>query len=101
VLQEFRIAIHEVLSEEGNLLGALAQSGHGDLDHVQPVVEVVAEAASRDRLLEVLIGSGEDPNLDLDGGQSADPAELHALDPCEAYPGGRMQISISSRKMVP
>src|SRR5215470_6427967 len=80
VLQELCVAIHEVLGEEGNLRGALAQSGDGDLDHVQPIVEVVAEAARRDRLLKVLIGGGENPHVDLDGGPSTDAGELAVLE---------------------
>ena len=41
--------------------------GELDRDHVEPVVEILAEAALGDRALEVAVGGGDDAHVDADG----------------------------------
>src|SRR5262249_54685111 len=92
--EKLRVATHEVPSEEGNLFRSLAQGRHDDLDHVQPIVEVVAEASGRHGLLQVLVGGGQDPHVDLDGGAPSHAGELAILeDMQELALEGRMQIA--------
>jgi hypothetical protein len=52
---------------------------HRDRHHVEPVVEVLAEFLARDRLFEVLVGGGDQANVDLDRARSAEPLELTLL----------------------
>ena len=70
--EEPRIALHEVLGQERNLVQALAERRHHYLNHVQAVVEVFAEASRRHRLLEILVGGREDADVHLDRGSAAD-----------------------------
>src|SRR5688572_15085309 len=42
--------------EDGNILHALAQRGHGEGDHVEPVKKVLAEKPACNLLLELLVG---------------------------------------------
>ena len=58
---------------------ALAQRRHHAGDHVQAVEEVLAEAARRDLRLQVAVGGGDDPHVDLDGLLAADALELLLL----------------------
>src|SRR5262249_25235137 len=92
--EKLRVATYEVPSEEGNLFRSLAQGRHDDLDHVQPIVEVVAKAAGRHGLFQVLVGGGQDPHIDLDGGAASQAGELAVLeDMQELALEGRMQIA--------
>ncbi len=75
--------MHEVLGEDGDLLGPLTQRRHHDLDHVQAIVEVLPEAAGRHRLLQVLVGGREHPHVDLHGGAAAHAGELAVLEDVE------------------
>ena len=49
-------------------------------DHVEPVVEVLAEAARRDLLLEILVRRGDHAHVDLDRLGSADALEAVLLE---------------------
>ena len=60
------VALQEELGELRDVLGALAQRRQLDRDDVDPVVEVLAEAPFLDRLLEVDVGRGDQPELGLD-----------------------------------
>src|SRR6266702_122280 len=94
VLKELRVALPEVLGQEGDFLRAPAQGGNDDLDDVQAIVEVVTEAAGRDRLLQVLVGGGQAPNIHFDGGPAADAGELTVLEHVEELAlERRVQIS--------
>ena len=57
----------------------LAQRRHEDREDVQPVVEVLAELAGRDRLFEILVGGGHEPHVGPDGFRAAQPLELALL----------------------
>jgi len=57
---------HEVVHQKGNVVATVTQRRQGDGENVQPIVEVLAEVAGHDELLEALIGRGQDPDVDLD-----------------------------------
>ena len=57
----------EVGAEVRNLLAPLAQRRHVDADHAQPVVEILAELAFGDALLEVGVGRRDHAHVDLQG----------------------------------
>ena len=54
----------EVLGEEQDVPAPLAQRWQPDGQHRQPVVELLAETAGQYRGLEVVVGRGQDPDVD-------------------------------------
>ena len=73
--QLFRAAREEVPRQQRNVLAPLAQRRHADADHVQAMVEILAEAAFAHARLEVLVGGGDDAHIRLDLLVAADPVE--------------------------
>ena len=63
----------------GMSLGAIAQRRQRDREDVEPVVEVLAELAVGDQLLEVAVGRRDDAHVDLDRLGAADALELALL----------------------
>ena len=57
--------------------------GRVQADHVEPVVQVLAEPAGADQGLEVLVGRRQDPDVDRDRLRAADPLEGHLLEHAE------------------
>ena len=55
----------EVLGQRQDVLGAVAQRRQVDVDDVQPVEQVLAEAAVRQALFQILVGGGDDAHVDL------------------------------------
>ena len=72
-------AREEVLGEERNVVEALAQRWHLDVDHAEPVVEVLAERAVLDRLLEAAVGRRDHARVDAQRGRAADRLDLAVL----------------------
>ena len=68
-------ALEEGVDQERDVLLALAQRRHGDVDDVQAVEEVVAEFALAHQFLEVLVGGGDEADVGLDGLVAADALE--------------------------
>ena len=56
------------------------KAGCVQADHVEPVVQVFAKPAGADQGLEVLVGRGQDPDVDRDRLRAADPLERHLLE---------------------
>jgi hypothetical protein len=54
----------EVLGEERDVVGALAQRRHDRVDHRQPVVQVLAEQAAPRQVGQVAVGGGDQPHVD-------------------------------------
>src|SRR5687767_8708015 len=73
------VLLAEVLGEDGDLLGAVAERGNEDVDDVEAIVEVLAEAALGHRALEVLVGGGDHADVDLDVAAGAQAGELAIL----------------------
>ena len=55
----------EVLREHLDIFAALAKRGHPDGHHPQPIEEILAKRTGRDERVEVPMGRGDDPNIDL------------------------------------
>ena len=68
--------LEEVLGEGGDVAVALAQRGQGDREHVEAVVEVLAERPGRDRRGEVLVRRGDEAHVGL---ERLGPAEALVL----------------------
>ncbi len=67
------------------ILAALAQRRDVDRNHVEPVIEVFAEAARFGFLQQVAIAGGDDPGIDADGLRIADALELVLLQHAEQF----------------
>ena len=72
-------SLHELARQDRDVLAALAQRRHVERDHVEPVVEILAEAARGDLLLEILVGRGDHAHVDLDRLGAADALEAVLL----------------------
>src|SRR5438132_12932451 len=55
-----------------DLLASLAQRGNSQLDHVESVIQILAELQFGERLLEISIGGGDHAGVDLDLRVAAD-----------------------------
>ncbi len=75
--------LDEPPDEERDVLPALAQGRDADREDVQPVVEVGPEAARLDGGLEVVVGGGDEADVDLPRLARADPLELSLLEDAE------------------
>src|SRR5438874_2671370 len=84
----------EVLDQERQVLDPLAQRRQQDRDDVQPVVEVLAEAARFHLGLEVLVGGREDAHVDLERAVAADPLELALLQDAQDL-GLRLRLHVA------
>ena len=78
-----RQALDEGVGEQGDVLAALAQGRDADVDHVEPVEQVVAERAGRDRLLEVDPRGRDHPHVDAHLLAAADAEERALLQDAE------------------
>ena len=58
-----RELLEEVIDEQQQVGLPLAQRRHEDREDVEPVVEILAERAGGDRLLQVLVGRGDQPDV--------------------------------------
>ena len=58
------LVVQEVLDEVRNVLGAIAQRRQVDLHDVEPVEEVLAEAARLDLDLQVAVRGADDPHVE-------------------------------------
>ncbi len=59
--------VEKVLDQQRDVLATFSQWRYLDGDHVQSVIEILAEALLPDRVLQVLVGGGDDPDIHLDG----------------------------------
>ena len=69
----------EVFRELQDFTGPVAQRRHLQLDHVEAIVKILAEALFLDQLLEMLIGRGNDARIDFDRLRTADALERPLL----------------------
>ena len=80
VLPELQVvAAQEELRERREVLDPVAQRRHADGDDLQPVIQVFAEAPLLDRLIEVDVRGGNQPEGGLDRVGSADTFDLILL----------------------
>ncbi len=61
--------------QKGDVLPPLTQRGHVDLDHVQPVEQILPKAPVLHGGLEILVGGRDKPDVHLDGLGTADTLE--------------------------
>ncbi len=74
------VFVEKVLSKQRDIVGAFAQRGDMDLDHVESVVEVFTETALFDFLAEVFVGCGDQADIDRSGECAAEPLYASVLE---------------------
>src|SRR5262249_11738223 len=84
----------EVERQLGDVLPAVAEGGHGDGNDVEPEIQVLAEAALPDQLLQVLVGGGDDAHVHRHGVAGADPLEGHFLQNAQEL-GLHLQVDVA------
>src|SRR5271157_5451099 len=67
--------LNEVLRQRPDLARSVAQRRDADLDHIEAIVKVLAEALLPDRLFEALVGGRDDARIDLQSLRAADSLE--------------------------
>ncbi len=60
------VLLQEVVDQKRNVLAALAQRRHGNRNHAQAVVKILAEGVLGDLLVEIAVGGGDDAHVDGD-----------------------------------
>ena len=74
------VLLHEVLHEPRDVLSPLAQGRHRDREDVEPVPEVLAEAAGLHLLVQPAVGGGHEAHVRLQRRGPAHALELAVLD---------------------
>jgi len=75
-----RQAAREQLDEHRDVLPAVAQRRDLDRDHGDEEVQILAELAGADLLLEAAVGGRQDPDINLELVAAAPPADLAVLE---------------------
>ena len=80
-------AVHreKMLDEQRDVLPAVAKRRDDEREHVQPVIEVLAEGMRGHRRQQVLVGGRHDADVRLDRRRAADPHEPLALQHAEEF----------------
>ena len=73
----------EMLGQQGDVGNAVAQAGQLDVDHVDAIVQVLAETAFGHRPAQVLVRGQDHAGIDLEGLRAADLLELQVLQDAE------------------
>src|SRR5437667_376891 len=73
----------EMLGQRGNVLAAVAKGREDDLDDVEAIEEVLAEAPLADQRREVTVGGRDHAHVDGRGLRRAEPPDLAALECAE------------------
>ncbi|OPZ59375.1 MAG: hypothetical protein BWY87_01038 [Deltaproteobacteria bacterium ADurb.Bin510] len=69
----------EVLKQQRDVLAALPERRQGELDHLEPVIEILAKFALSDHLAQVAVGGRDHAGANLDGRAVADAFKLAFL----------------------
>src|SRR5690606_29868654 len=90
-------AFEESSRESGNILDALAKRWHLEVDHVQPIVEVLAKLSAFDEALDRSVRGGDDAHVDGASAVLADASHLVLLKDSQEL---RLQIEARVRDLV-
>jgi len=72
-------SLEHAAGEFGNVVAAIAQRWHAQLNHVDAVIQVLAELVGLDELAEVLVGCREDAHIDRHFATAADRSHRFLL----------------------
>src|SRR5258708_33827778 len=71
--------VHKMLHQHGNVGATLAQRRQLDGKNVEPVKQIFAKPPVSDVLLQIAVGGGDDPHIDVQGVNAAEPFKLAIL----------------------
>jgi hypothetical protein len=72
--------LKKIIGENGNVRHSLSESGEGNGNDADTIVEVLSEISFGHFLMEIPIGCGDDPDIDFDGFTISNSFELLFLD---------------------
>ena len=78
--QRVRQPFHEMPSQQRDVASAIAQRGQRDGKDIQPIVQIPAESAVADFVVQISIGRRNNAHVDIDGSRTAQTLELAFLD---------------------
>src|SRR3972149_2798219 len=87
----FGISFQEIIDEERDVLLAFPQRRKKDIHHVDPIVEIPAEAVLLHPPFKIFIRRGQDPAVDLPFLFAADPEKLFLLENIEEF---RLEVHV-------
>ncbi len=82
-LQSRRDQAHQVLCQQGEVLRSFTQGGYVQVQHAQPVEQIIAELCSLNEAEQVLVCGGNDPHIDWDHPHAAHAHSLPFLQHAE------------------
>ena len=71
--------LQEMRGQQGYVIGTLAQRDSLDRKHIEPEIQVLAEALVAYGKTEIAVGGGDDPHIDVAGACLSDALELTLL----------------------
>jgi len=77
--------MEKIARQQGDVLGAFPQRRHGQGQHIEAIVQVLAKALGAEAGLQVLVGRGDDPDIDGLRVAGADRADLAALQAAQQF----------------
>ena len=86
--------LQEFLDEERDVFLAIAERRHEEGDDVEAVEEVFAEVAAGDLFFEILVGRGDDSDVDVDGVRCSDGEEALFVE-CAQNLGLRLEAHVA------
>lgn len=77
--------IEEMLGNQGDVTSSLTERRQMDIDHIEPVEEVLTKAALLNFRGQIPVGCGDDPDIDMDQFLSTDAADDTFLNDPEQF----------------
>ncbi len=74
------VLFDEKANEQRDVLAPLRQQRQGNGHHVEPEKQILAETALFHLMLQILVGCGNDPDVEFNGFGAADPEDLAFLE---------------------
>ena len=75
----------ELPGQEGDILDALPQARHRQLNDIEPIVQVLPEMPARHEFVQVLVGRAQDAHIHLDFSLDADRADGFFLNRAQQF----------------
>ena len=60
------VLAEKMFNQQGDILFPLSQRGYSDLDNLEPIIEIFSEFTGIDLILQILVGSGDNSDVDFD-----------------------------------
>ena len=87
----------KVLDKEWDIFDPLAQGRNAELDHLEPIEQILTETTRLDPLSEVAVGRRNEAKIDLDLSRPADPHDVTLLEHPQEFD---LQIGGKLRNLV-